>query len=391
MNERVKRLREQSLNAVPSITAERAKLITEFYRSPAASRMSYAMQHAMAFNHILENKEIWINDGELIVGERGPGPKATPTYPEVTCHSIQDLEILDSRPKTWFKSDEKVRQIYAEEIIPFWRGRSIRDRMFAELPQEWKDAYEAGVFTEFMEQRAPGHTVLDDKIYKKGMLDFIADIDAAIAKLDFLNDPEAFDKREELRAMRIAAEALITFAKRYAEKARQLAKKEKNKDRKKELERIAEVCSWVPAHAPRDFREALQGYWFVHLGVIIEYNTWDSFNPGHLDQHLWPFYEKGLKTGTLTKESARELLQCFWVKFNNQPAPPKVGVTAEESGTYTDFALINLGGLKADGADAVNELSFLILDVIEEMRILQPSSMVQISSRGAGFLPLAGA
>jgi len=382
MNERVKRLREQSLNAVPSITAERAKLITEFYQSPAASRMSYAMQHAVAFKHILENKEIWINDGELIVGERGPGPKATPTYPEVTCHSIQDLEILDSRPKTWFKSDEKVRQIYAEEIIPFWRGRSIRDRMFAELPQEWKDAYEAGVFTEFMEQRAPGHTVLDDKIYKKGMLDFIADIDAAIAKLDFLNDPEAFDKREELRAMRIAAEALITFAKRYAEKARQLAKKEKNKDRKKELERIAEVCSWVPGHAPRDFWEALQGYWFVHLGVIIEYNTWDSFNPGHLDQHLWPFYEKGLMTGTLTKESARELLQCFWVKFNNQPAPPKVGVTAEESGTYTDFALINLGGLKADGTDAVNEVSFLILDVIEEMRILQPSSMVQISSRG---------
>ncbi len=382
MNERVKRLREQSLNAVPSISAERAKLITEFYKSPTAGRMSYAMQHAMAFKHILENKEIWINDGELIVGERGPGPKATPTYPEVTCHSLQDLEILDSRPKTWFKSDEKVRKIYEEEIIPFWRGRSIRDRMFAELPQEWKDAYEAGVFTEFMEQRAPGHTVLDDKIYKKGMLDFIVDIDAAIAKLDFLNDSEAFDKREELRAMRIAAGALITFAKRHADKARELAKKEKNKGRKKELERIAEVCSWVPAHAPRDFWEALQDYWFVHLGVIIEYNTWDSFNPGHLDQHLRPFYEKGLKTGALTKESGRELLQCFWAKFNNQPAPPKVGVTAEESGTYTDFALINLGGLKADGTDAVNELSFLILDVIEEMRILQPSSMVQISSRG---------
>jgi formate C-acetyltransferase len=182
--------------------------------------------------------------------------------------------------------------------------------------------------------------------------------------------------------MRVAAEALITYARRHAEKARELAKKEKNEQRKKELERIAEVCSWVPAHAPRDFREALQNYWFVHLGVIIEYNTWDSFNPGRLDQHLWPFYAKGLKTGELTEESARELLECFWVKFNNQPAPPKVGVTAEESGTYTDFALINVGGLKADGSDAVNDLSFLLLDVIEEMRILQPSSMVQISSKG---------
>ncbi len=155
--------------------------------------------------------------------------------------------------------------------------------------------------------------------------------------------------------MRIAAEALIVQGKRHAEKARELAAKEKSPARKKELLKIAEVCDRVPAHAPRNFHEALQMYWFVHLGVITEYNTWDSFNPGRLDQHLYPFYRKGLADGTLTEESARELLQCFWVKFNNQPAPPKVGVTAEESGTYTDFALINVGGVKPDGSDAVND------------------------------------
>jgi len=382
MTPRVEKLRRQSLEAVPSVTGERAKLITEFYKSPEAGKHGPALQHALAFKHLLENKGICINDGELIVGERGPAPKATPTYPEVTCHSVQDLEILDSRPKTSFKAEAKTIKMYEKEIIPFWRGRSIRDRMMEELPQEWKDAYESGIFTEFMEQRAPGHTVLDGKIYKKGMLDFIADIDAGIARLDFLADPEAFDKREELRAMRVAAEALIIYGRRHAEKARELAAAETDKARKAELLKIAEVCEWVPAHAPRNFREALQYYWFVHLGVIIEYNTWDSFNPGRLDQHLWPFYSRGLKDGSLSKESARELLECFWVKFNNQPAPPKVGVTAEESGTYTDFALINVGGLKADGGDAVNDLSFLILDVIEEMRILQPSSMVQISSKG---------
>ena len=382
MTPRVEKLRRQSLEAVPSVTGERAKLITEFYKSPEAGKHGPALQHALAFKHLLENKGICINDGELIVGERGPAPKATPTYPEVTCHSVQDLEILDSRPKTSFKAEAKTIKMYEKEIIPFWRGRSIRDRMMEELPQEWKDAYESGIFTEFMEQRAPGHTVLDGKIYRKGMLDFIADIDAGIARLDFLADPEAFDKREELRAMRVAAEALIIYGRRHAEKARELAAAETDKARKAELLKIAEVCEWVPAHAPRNFWEALQYYWFVHLGVIIEYNTWDSFNPGRLDQHLWPFYSRGLKDGSLSKESARELLQCFWVKFNNQPAPPKVGVTAEESGTYTDFALINVGGLKADGGDAVNDLSFLILDVIEEMRILQPSSMVQISSKG---------
>ena len=382
MTPRVKKLREQSLAAVPSVTGERAKLITEFYKSAEAGRHGPAMLRALAFKHILENKAICFNDDELIVGERGPAPKATPTYPEVNCHSAEDLRILDSRPKTSFKSDPRTIRMYEKEIIPFWRGRSIRDRMMEELSQEWKDAYESGIFTEFMEQRAPGHTVLDDKIYRKGMLDFIADIDAAIAKLDFLADAEAYDKREELRAMRVVAEALILYARRHAEKARELARAEKGKARKAELLKIAEVCDWVPAHAPRNFWEALQAYWFVHLGVIIEYNTWDSFNPGRLDQHLWPFYQKGLQDGTLTKDFARELLEGFWVKFNNQPAPPKVGVTAEESGTYTDFALINVGGLKADGSDGVNELSFLLLDVVEEMRILQPSSMVQISSKG---------
>jgi len=382
MNERIKKLRKQTLEAKPTISAERARLVTEFYKRPETRGLSTPMQHALAFKHVMENKRIVFNDGELIVGERGPAPKATPTYPEVCIHSVQDLQYLNDRKKTAFASDEETRRVYAEEIIPFWQGRSQRDRIFAEMTKEWIDAYEAGVFTEFMEQRAPGHTVLDGKIYKKGMLDFKKDIEAALAGLDFMNDPAAYDKQEELKAMGVSVEAIVAFARRHAEKSRELAKGEKDAGRKKELKRIAEVCDRVPANAPRDFWEALQAYWFVHLGVITEYNTWDSFNPGRLDQHLWPFYQKGIAEGTLTKESARELLQAFWVKFNNQPAPPKVGVTAEESGTYTDFALINVGGLKEDGTDGVNELSYLILDVIEEMRILQPSSMVQISAKG---------
>jgi pyruvate formate-lyase/glycerol dehydratase family glycyl radical enzyme len=382
MNERIRKLRQQTLDARPSISIERARLVTEFYKSEEARGISPAMQHALAFKHVMENKAVCLSDGELIVGERGPAPKATPTYPEVCIHSLQDLKYLNDRKKTTFVSDAETRKAYAEEIIPFWQGRSQRDRIFSEMTKEWIDAYEAGVFTEFMEQRAPGHTVLGDKIYGKGLLDIQKDIKEALSKLDFMSDPEAYDKEEELKAMSVAAEAVMIYARRYAEKARELASREKDPDRKKELSRVAEVCDWVPAHAPRDFWEALQSYWFVHLGVITEYNTWDSFNPGRLDQHLWPFYTKGLADGTLTRESARELLQALWVKFNNQPAPPKVGVTAEESGTYTDFALINVGGLKEDGTDGVNELSYLILDVIEEMRILQPSSMVQISAKG---------
>ena len=115
--------------------------------------------------------------------------------------------------------------------------------------------------------------------------------------------------------------------------------------------------------------------------MITELNGWDSFSPGHLDQHLWPFYRQGLSDGTLTRESAKELLETFFIKFNNHPAPPKVGVTAAESGTYTDFANINLGGLLADGADGSNEVSHLLLEIIDEMHLLQPSSNVQLSRR----------
>jgi len=213
------------------------------------------------------------------------------------------------------------------------------------------------------------------------MLDFKNDIKLSIEKLDFLNDPDAYKKREELKAMDISCDAIISFALRHADKLEELSEKETDSIRKIELKEIAEVCRRVPANAPQNFHEALQYYWFVHLGVITEVNPWDSFNPGRLDQHLYPFYKKGLDDGTLTKEKAIELIQAFWIKFNNHPAPPKMGVTAKESNTYTDFALINLGGVKEDGSDAVNELTYILLDIIEEMRLLQPSSMIQLSKK----------
>ncbi|MBC7227899.1 MAG: glycyl radical protein [Thermoflexales bacterium] len=380
MTERVRRLREESLNAVPTLSTERAELITEFYRQDLGP-ISAPMRRALAFRYIMEHRTIYIGEGELIVGEKGPFPKAAPTYPELCCHSLEDLDILNSREKIPFRVSPEARRVYAEVIIPFWRGKSMRDLIFREMTDEWKAAYEAGIFTEFMEQRAPGHTVLDDKIYRKGFLDFMADIRRALANLDYLNDPAAYDKQEELKAMLVCADALIRFAHRHAEKAEALAAREPDPQRRRELLRIAEICRHVPAHPPRDFWEAIQYYWFVHLGVTTELNTWDSFSPGRLDQHLYPFYRKGLEEGTLTREQAEELLQCLWIKFNNQPAPPKVGVTAAESATYTDFAQINLGGLREDGSDGVNELTYLILDVVEEMRLLQPSASIQVSKK----------
>ena len=381
MNARIERLRKISVEAVPAISGERASLLTDFYESGISNKVSVPMQRALSFKYILENKKIHVEKGELIVGERGPEPKATPTYPEVCLHSENDLMVFDSREKVPFKVDDATRKLYLDRIIPFWKGRTIREKIFEHMTAKWQAAYNAGVFTEFQEQRSPGHTVLGGRIYRSGFRDFKARIDTAVNGLDFVADTKALDRLEELQAMAVAADALVAFAARYAVKCETLAVDEKDAARRKELRQMAQICSNVPEKAPRTFWEALQYYWFVHIGVITELNPWDAFNPGRLDQHLYPFYKKEIEAGTLTPERARELLCAFWIKFNNHPAPPKTGITARESNTYVDFTLINLGGVKRDGSDAVNELTYLLLDVIEEMRLLQPGAMVQLSRK----------
>jgi formate C-acetyltransferase len=380
MNPRIERLRRESQEARPEISIERALLTTEFFRREAGKH-SIPVLRALNFRHLCARKTLYIGEAELLVGERGPRPKAVPTFPELTCHTAEDLRILNSRPMTRYGISEEDIRTYEREVIPYWQGRSMRERIFRQVSEEWRRAYESGLFTEFMEQRAPGHTALDGTIYRKGMLDFKAEIAERLAASDYLREPDAAERAEQLRAMDIACDAAILFAERHAELAERRAQTEDDPQRKAELKRIAEVCRRVPAHAPRDLWEALQMYWFVHLGTITELNGWDAMTPGHLDQHLQPFYEKGIADGTLTREQAKELISCFWIKVNNHPAPPKVGVTAKESGTYNDFTNVNLGGLNRDGASGVSEVSYVILDVVDELHLLQPQPSVHISAK----------
>ncbi|CCO07146.1 trans-4-hydroxy-L-proline dehydratase [Desulforamulus hydrothermalis] len=380
MNERIRRLRQQSVTTEPSISMERAVLVTEAYQRYAGT-VEIPILRALTFKHIMANKTLCILDGELIVGEKGEGPQAAPTYPELCCHTLEDFEIMHRREKISYKVSEQAKRIQAAQIIPYWQERSLRKKIFDHMSPRWHACYNAGIFTEFMEQRAPGHTVADGKIYEKGFLDFQKEIMQAIASLDFLNDAAAYEKKVQLTAMKICCDAIMIYGRRYAEYAKKLAACTDDPQRRQELLEIAANCEVVPAHRPQTFAQALQMYWFVHIGVTSELNNWDAFSPGRLDQHLYPFYQKGLADGSLTKEKAKELLSCLWIKFNNQPAPPKVGITLQESGTYTDFANINSGGVKADGSDGVNDVTYLILDVMEELRLLQPSSNVQISRK----------
>lgn len=378
--ERTKKLREESVTTKPHISIERALLFTEAYKKYEGS-VEMPVLRALSFKHYIENRTLYIGDGELIVGEKGDTPQAAPTYPEICCHTIEDMEIMNDRDVVDFKVTEEDKKIQEEVIIPYWKGRQTRQKIVNAMTEEWKNAYAAGMFTEFMEQRAPGHTVCGDIIYRKGFLELKEDIEKRIAELDFLNDPEAYEKKTDLEAMAISCEAMAILGKRYAELARKMASETDDEQKKADLLLIAENCDVVPAHAPKTFHQAIQMYWFVHIGITTELNTWDAFSPGRLDQHLNPFYEKDVEDGILTRERAQELLECMWVKFNNQPAPPKVGITLKESGTYTDFVNINTGGIRPDGQDGVNDVSYIILDVMDEMKLVQPSSNVQISRK----------
>lgn len=380
MNERVKKLRQESLEAIPHLSIERAKLVTEVYQKYAGT-VETPILRALVFKHLMENKALWIGEGELIVGEKAERPQGAPSFPELCCHTMEDLDVMDRRDKIYFKVSDEAKKIQADTIIPYWENRSIRKMILDQMTPEWKDCYENGIFTEFMEQRGPGHTVGGGVFYQKGFLDFKAEIEEAIANLDFLKDPNALDKKAQLEAMNICCDAIIEYGRRYGKYARSLASSESDPRRKAELLQIAANCDVVPAHAPRTFYQALQMYWFVHIGVTTEINPWDAFSPGRLDQHVYPFYLRETENGTLTRDQAKVLLECLWVKFNNQPAPPKVGITLKESSTYTDFANINTGGVAPDGSDGVNEVSYLILETMDEMTLLQPSSNVQISKK----------
>lgn len=288
---------------------------------------------------------------------------------------------MNDRELISFSVKEEDYGYQEKEIIPFWEKRSTRSKILANMSDQWKDCYAAGIFTEFMEQRGPGHTVGSFKLYEKGFLDYKADIQASIDSLDYFHDTEAFEKRNQLRGMAKACDAIMLLGARYADYARELAGKETSDTRKAELLQIAANCDVVPAHKPQTFWQAIQMYWFVHLGVTTELNPWDAYSPGRFDQHLNPFYQKDVEEGILDDKKALELLECLWVKFNNQPAPPKVGITLKESSTYTDFANLNTGGITPDGQNGVNDVSYLILDCMDEMKLLQPSSNVQISRK----------
>jgi formate C-acetyltransferase len=380
MNERIQKLRDISVNTPVHIDLERAKIETDFYRENDG-KYSIPVMRAMVLKEYFSKKTLYFGDGELIVGEKGKDPQASPTFPELCCHSEEDMIVMSDRKLVSFHTTVEDRELQKKEIIPFWEGRTIREKILASMKPEWHECYEAGVFTEFMEQRGPGHTCGGEQVFTTGYMDYKAKIKETMDKLDWMNDPEAYDKNEELKAMDICCDAVIIIGERYHKLALEKAEAETNPVRKAEILQIAENLEVVPAHAPQTYWQAIQLYWFTHLAVTTELNPWDAFSPGRMDQHLIKYYEADTEAGILDDEKALELLECLWVKFYNQPAPVKVGITLKESATYTDFANINTGGVTPTGENGVNAVSYLILDCMDDMKLVQPNSNVTISKK----------
>ena len=380
MNARIRALRKLSQETQPHLDLERALIETEVYKK-WEDKVSLPVLRALVLKEYFAKKTLYLGEGELIVGEKGKDPQCSPTFPELTCHTLEDMHIMNERAVVNFSVTEQDLKDQEEIIIPYWKGKSMRDKLLASMTDTWKECYAAGMFTEFMEQRGPGHTCGGKNVFIKGYADYKKEIQDTINALDFMTDPEALAKKDELEAMLIDCDAVMILGDRYHELLKAEAEKCEDPVRKAELEQMAANFEVIPAHKPQTFWQAIQHYWLTHLAVTTELNPWDAFSPGRLDQHLNPYYEKDVEDGILDDEKALELLECLWVKFNNQPAPVKVGVTLKESGTYTDFANINTGGIKEDGTSGVNNVSYLILDCMDEMRLVQPNSNVQISKK----------
>lgn len=377
MNERVERLRSRSINSEPEVFAERAVLVTEAYRE--TDSFSPAMRRALILKYLLENITIVINEDELIVGEKTIKYRGSPLYPELYCMSIDELESIEKREHVPFKVSEETKKILSERVIPYWKNKTMYDRIMSVMDEDWKRALANDVFTEYMISRAPGHVNLDGKVISRGLLGLKKDVEDSLKNIDYTSS-DCYRKVQELEAMKIVIDAAVVFAERHALKALDLVKGEKDLKRREELRKITEICRHVPAHPARNFYEAVQSYWFVHLITLLEVNNW-AIGPGRFDFYMYPFYKRDVEKGLMTKDEAKELLECLWVKFNNTVAPAKETRTAGMSATYNDFALLNIGGLNEDGVDAINDLSYLLLDVIKEMKLIQPNPIVLISEK----------
>ena len=373
--------------ARPEVFAERAVLVTRAYAQTEGQPMLLRRARAMA--EILDGVTVLIRDGELIVGCKTPAILGSPLYPEVACDWVeQELDTMALRPEAPFDVSDETKDLLRSQVLDYWQGKQVYNRIMEALSEEVLRATEEGLFFHYFLNRTIGHITVDyQRVLQKGFLGLKAEVEAELGRIDY-EEPGCLNKIHLLRAMAICCDAAICLAERHAAEAERLAATEADPVRRAELLQIAEICRRVPAHPARTFHEALQSFYFVHLILNLETNSY-AIGPGRFDQYLYPYYRADVEAGRLTRDDAFELLACLWIKLNELTVV-KEGGTAKASTTYNDFQNLNLAGQTADGRDATNELSYLCLDVTGALRLPQPQISVLISEKTPDrFLGLA--
>jgi pyruvate-formate lyase len=377
-NQRISKLKEGVL-VTPELCIERAYLMTQSYQETESEPP--VMRRAKALEKILREMTIYIEDGELIVGRATSKRRGSPLIPEVSWEWCLEQMDTVSTGRDWdefapLTEDEKAK---IREFLPYWKGKSLYDKCHAIVPED--------VLKLNLEIQSPGppsclgNTHLGhcsanyEKVLTRGLNGIKRQVDEELARLD-ITEIEDFQKSQFLKAVNITLEAATSFAQRYAGLAGSLAEKETDIQRKAELQRIAETCAWVPANPARSFYEALQSMWLTYIVLMIEgWGAGTSF--GRPDQYLFPFYQKDMEEGRITREEARELIALLFIKMNELAM--RFSYELIRTGAALNvLSNTTLGGLTKDGRDAVNELSYLFLDAEEDVRLLSDDIVIRI-------------
>ena len=372
---RINRLKNRVLNTRPEMDLENAVLLTRGCKENEGQ--PWVVQKAYAFEKQCMEKTVKIWDDELIVGNAGSKQRGGLLNPD-TCWSVLDdeLDTISDRIYDPFFLTDLDRQRFVDEIRPYWKGKSTFEKWLVQIPEETKVLRDCGVlYINRKAVRGWGETTAGyEMIINEGIEGVLKRIEKVRDELD-ITKPGHYEKIVYLKALTISANAVVKLAKRYAAEALKLAEKETDKVRKEELTLIATTCDRVPQKPARTFREALQALYFYQICIFMEQNA-ASYNPGRMDQYLYPYYKADIEARRITPDEAQELLDCLWVKFS-EPCLFQDAVTAQYSAGYPMFQNVCVGGIDERGMDAVNDLSFMILQATMDVQLYQPSLSVR--------------
>jgi formate C-acetyltransferase len=370
--ERGQFLRGRVITVDPHICIERARLVTESYRE--TENEPVLIRRARAFDRILRGISVYILDRELIVGHQASTQRSAFLFPEFAVEWIdREIDTFETRGQDRFIVPGEVRRRFREDILPYWRGRTLTDHLMAHLSEEIRlQRFVATVFSVGLhEDGGLGHVALDyRKVLTRGVEGIKEEIRERMEGL-VLWKPEDYQKKLFYESALMMCDSAIAFAGRYARRAREMATDEPDTARREELEAVAAVCERVPRYPARGFHEALQSFWFVQLLPQI-YDNGVSISPGRFDQYMYPYYAGDLASGRLTREKAQELLEACWVKFTE---PIKVYCAADAAfhAGYPMGQNLCVGGVAPDGLDAVNDLTYRCLESHSHMLLMQPN------------------